>query len=296
MIRPFTFVTLMLACTSGAYLFVVKHRAAGLDTQISSITGKIRSAEQRIRVLQAEWALENDPSQLAALSKQFLRLKPMEPGQMTTLGRLAEILPPPGAGLPHLPLPPPPSWAITPAAPTGGTLVNGGAGGLVASAAPVMLVPAIHAPAVTATALMAPPMPPPMKIAPMKLAPVQLAAVQLAAARAPLIRPALAQTKHLSVSVLAVHHALKTPNHMTTPLQHPVHYAARHAAHQLAAERGPLRMTPRLASAQSYNNQTYGGQTYRAPAYPRQSGGAQSVFGSLGADLPPPQPVLRSPQ
>ena len=292
MIRPFTFVTLMLACTSGAYLFVVKHRAASLDTEISGITGKIRSAEQRIRVLQAEWALENDPSKLAALSKQFLTLKPMEPGQMTTLGRLAEILPPPGAGLPHLPLPPPPSWAIAPA---GGTAVNGGAAGPVASAAPVMPVPGMHAPFLTATALMAPPMPAPIKLATVKLAAARARLVRPAPTRPASVRPVLAQTKHLSVSVLAVHHPLTTPNHMT-PVQHPVHYAARHAAHQVTAERAPLRMTPRLASAQSYYGQAYGGQTYHAPAYAKQPSGAQSVFGNLGANLPPPQPVLRSPQ
>lgn len=107
MIRPATFVTLLLACSSGAYLFVVKHRAETLDQQLGSVTSQIRLTERRIRVLQAEWASENDPSRLARLSQQFLHLAPMAPNQLVTMNRLAELLPQPGSELPHLPLPPP---------------------------------------------------------------------------------------------------------------------------------------------------------------------------------------------
>ncbi len=280
MIRPFTFVTLMLACTSGAYLFVVKHRSGNLDQQISSVTGQIRSAEQRIRVLKAEWALENDPSQLAALSKQFLALKPMAPDQLTTISKLAELLPPPGAGMPHLPLPPPPPWAVTPAAPdTDSPMDNGG--GPIASAVPINAAPlnaslAAPAPAVAAGTTPAGP-------------------VRLAAARAK--RPA---------NSFAVQHGAAPPQRLAPP--HPVRYAAHHSIPHLAvaAARPPLRMAPRLAAAQpySYNHPVYNREAYNSQAYSRQAyhpasvgqRGAQSVFGSLGADLPPPQPVFRSPQ
>jgi hypothetical protein len=281
MIRPFTFVTLMLACTSGAYLFVVKHRATGLDTEISSVTGQIRAAEQRIRVLRAEWALENDPSKLAALSKQFLKLKPMEPRQLTTIQNLADILPPPGAGIPRLPLPPPPSWAITPA--------PSGANAPIASAAPAWAVPvqAAPAPAVALTAFTAPPLsaPKPMPA----VAPVRLAA---------------AQPGRLAAN--PVHHPV-TLKKQAVPVQHPPSLgrsAARHVIHDarqhpraeyqysssppmgghvvaVTAKPAPVRMAPRFTTA----------RPYQAPPAP-----AQSVFGNLGADLPPPRPVFRSPQ
>jgi hypothetical protein len=286
MIRPFTFVTLMLACTSGAYLFVVKHRTAALDTQISSVTGQIRAAEQRIRVLRAEWALENDPSQLAALSKQFLKLQPMAPDQLTSIQRLADILPPPGAGIPTLPLPPPPSWAVAPAPPQSNPASNPITNSPIASAAPAAATHAAPAHPVE-TALASPPLAAPKPIPP---APLRLAA---------------AQPERLAANQAPLHHPV--PAARRVPPQHPqdsahyaaAHYTVPHAAHSYAphdrfafsarpigapvmavtAERAPLHMAPRLTAAQPYRGRP-----------------AQSVFGNFGADLPPPQPVFRSPQ
>jgi hypothetical protein len=108
MIRPVTFVTTLLALSSGAWMFVVKHQAEQLDRQIGGVTSQIRASEQRIRVLRAEWALETDPNRLTRLAAMFLpELKPMAPDQLVTWSELADRLPPPGATVPHLPLPPP---------------------------------------------------------------------------------------------------------------------------------------------------------------------------------------------
>jgi hypothetical protein len=97
MIRPFTLVTLLLAAGSGAYLFAVKHHAQMLDDQIAGLSQGAQLDAQRIRVLQAQWALEIDPTRLQQLAAQFTTLQPMQPPQLTTLAALRASLPPPGS-------------------------------------------------------------------------------------------------------------------------------------------------------------------------------------------------------
>jgi hypothetical protein len=100
MIRPFTFLTMVLAASSGAYLFGVKHRAQVLDGQLASVTQASRLDEQRIRVLQAQWALEIDPNRLTTLASKFTQLQPMKPEQLVTLTALPGLLPPAGSAAP----------------------------------------------------------------------------------------------------------------------------------------------------------------------------------------------------
>jgi len=100
MIRPFTFITMLLAAGSGAYLFAVKHHAQMLDDQIADISQASRLDAQRIRVLQAQWALETDPTRLQQLASQFTQLQPMQPAQLVTLAALKTSLPPAGSAPP----------------------------------------------------------------------------------------------------------------------------------------------------------------------------------------------------
>jgi hypothetical protein len=100
MIRPFTLVTMTMALASGAYMFAVKHRAQTLDDQFAEIAQQSRLDEARIRVLQAQWALEIDPVRLTGLAAQFTTLQPMKPAQLVTLAALRDILPPPGSAVP----------------------------------------------------------------------------------------------------------------------------------------------------------------------------------------------------
>jgi len=99
-VRPFTFITGLLFALSGAYLFVVKHRSQMLDQQLAQTAEATRQDEQSIRVMQAQWALEADPSRLAALAAQFTGLQPMKPGQLMTLADLGAQLPAPGSAAP----------------------------------------------------------------------------------------------------------------------------------------------------------------------------------------------------
>ncbi|MDE2240260.1 MAG: hypothetical protein KGJ73_10105 [Rhodospirillales bacterium] len=100
-VRPFTFLTALLFALSGAYLFVVKHQSASLEAQLEQSAGATRQDEEAIRVLKAQWALEADPSRIAALASQFTGLQPMKPVQLVTLASLANDLPEPGSSAPY---------------------------------------------------------------------------------------------------------------------------------------------------------------------------------------------------
>jgi hypothetical protein len=100
MIRPFTLITMLLAALSGADLFAVKHRAQVLDDQLAAVAQASRLDAQRIRVLQAQWALEIDPTRIGALANHFTNLQPMKPEQLVSLTALQETLPPPGSPAP----------------------------------------------------------------------------------------------------------------------------------------------------------------------------------------------------
>ncbi|WP_442865523.1 hypothetical protein [Acidocella sp. MX-AZ03] len=59
---------------------MVKHQSRALENQLEQVAETSRHDEQSIRVLQAQWALEADPSRIAALAAQFTGLQPMKPG------------------------------------------------------------------------------------------------------------------------------------------------------------------------------------------------------------------------
>ena len=100
-VRPFTFLTGLIFAVSGAYLFVVKHQSQSLEDGLGQLAHTSRVDEQAIRVLKAQWALEADPSRIAALATSFTQLKPMQPNQLVTLASLSASLPAPGSAPPY---------------------------------------------------------------------------------------------------------------------------------------------------------------------------------------------------
>jgi hypothetical protein len=94
MIRPFTMVCFVLACGSGLYLYQAKHRVQVLDHEIEKTVRATEELRENIRVLHAEWTLQNDPQRLQVLADQFLALKTVAPGQFTSLAELDSRLPP----------------------------------------------------------------------------------------------------------------------------------------------------------------------------------------------------------
>jgi hypothetical protein len=92
-IRPVTLVCFLLACGSGLYLYSAKHRVQLVDHEIEKTVHATDELREQIRVLHAEWTLQNDPQRLQALADQFLSLKTLTPGQFTSLADLDKRLP-----------------------------------------------------------------------------------------------------------------------------------------------------------------------------------------------------------
>ena len=270
MIRPFTLLTALLAMGAGAYLFAVKHRAQVLDDQLATVTEQSRLDGQRIRVLQAQWALEIDPTRLGQLATQFTTLQPMKPAQLVTLAALAHVLPAPGTAAPGqnpqgampslgqpdafttviaangLPLPPPamPAADVMDAAPVA-----------LASAAPVAAT-AVSAPAAAAHTVRLAAVRRAVRPGPTRLAQNLPAAAPAYDPRP--YQPAPPRLQPLGAQVVSV-------NAIATPAAQP--------AYVQRADIRPSYMQP----------------SYVAPPAPPQPAG--SMLGMAADTLPPPQPL-----
>jgi len=283
MIRPVTFVTTMLALSSGAWMFVVKHQAEQLDRQIGGVTSQIRASEQRIRVLRAEWALETDPNRIARLAALFLPgLKPMAPDQLVTWSELADRLPPVGAEVPHLPLPPPlPDQLPAPMVATPGPIASTAAP-TSEIALPPSAVPVASSSSAPATA--APVAPHPT---------IDLAATHATTPVAGHAAPRAAI--HQATQSMPMHHAIPVIRHVSLPV---VHHVASHPQPLGQSVLGTPRTASHTVRPMGAQVMTINAQTSprpvvlrpRAPAPVAQTNSI-SVFGGYGSDLPPPRPA-----
>jgi hypothetical protein len=150
MIRPLTLISASLFILSGAYLFAVKQRSQVLEDKIAQVAQATRLDEQRVRVLQAQWALEADPSRLQQLAANFTTLQPMKPSQMVALSQLAALLPAPDSPVPGGSQP-------APALPSSDADANAAAGAVVAQATPAPGAPEAGAEVHLASAEQVPP-------------------------------------------------------------------------------------------------------------------------------------------
>ncbi len=204
-IRPLTILTGMAFVLSGAMMFAVKHQSQMLDAQLSVTNEATTQDEQSIRVLQAQWALEADPSRLAQLATQFTGLQPMKPGQLVTMASLGTSLPAPGAkppgDNPEDPVPALPQLAAA-----------------VPAAAPAVASAAAPAAAPVQTAAVMP-----------AVTPASPAAAQLAVqdvAPAPVAKPVVAPAHLASATPVVPHHHV-APERLASAS---VHHVARHEA------------------------------------------------------------------
>jgi len=178
MIRPLTFIALLLAAASGLYVYQTKHRAEVLDTKIALTLRQVAAARERIGMLNAEWAWLNEPERLSQLAAQHLDLQPLNPAHYVSFADLAAHLPAPVAVATAAPAEeaPAPQAAMR-----------------VAETAPVPAAPASTAqplrPPAVASAHLAPPHPAPARFAARaSLAPERVAVLPV---RAPIFAPVL---------------------------------------------------------------------------------------------------------
>ena len=202
-VRPFTLISGMMFALSGAYLFMVKHHSEALDDQLSQVTQATRQDEQSIRVLQAQWALEADPSRVASLAAQFTGLQPMKPGQLTTLASLGSTLPAPGSQ--------PPGANPADPVPVMPQLAQAAPASVPAPASAPASQAQAQAPLAVASAA------PVAKPAPHPAAPVRLASVNAAAVAAFAPKPAVArhaQQQRVASAENVAHHTAHRPGHV----------------------------------------------------------------------------------
>ncbi len=94
MIRPLTALSLIMAASAGLYLYQVKHRTLLLDREIAATMHETEALHAKVGLLQAEWALLNQPDRLADLATRHLALKPLAPTQFVPMAELERHLPP----------------------------------------------------------------------------------------------------------------------------------------------------------------------------------------------------------
>jgi hypothetical protein len=113
MIRPLTFVSLIIAAGAGLHLYQVKHSVSVLDRELHKVNRQTEEVRERTQILHAEWALLNEPDRLRQVAQRHLALEPMAPAQFIREAELERRLPAarPFAGPPSLFGPPelPPS-------------------------------------------------------------------------------------------------------------------------------------------------------------------------------------------
>jgi hypothetical protein len=93
MIRPLTIATLLMACSSGLYLYQSKHEVQLLDRTIERTVHETGALREQSRLLAAEWTMLNDPERLRRFSDTYLGLKTITPSQFTSLADLDNRLP-----------------------------------------------------------------------------------------------------------------------------------------------------------------------------------------------------------
>ncbi|HQT63357.1 MAG: hypothetical protein B7Z75_00135 [Acidocella sp. 20-57-95] len=283
MIRPLTLLTMMLAAGSGAYLFAVKHKAQVLDDQLASVAQQTRLDEQRIRVLQAQWALETAPPRLKQLAAQFTDLQPMKPAQLVTLASLETSLPPPGKVAPiDNPVAPMPPQITAAAPPVAAPPVSSPPVASLPVTAPVAQAPVPQkflAAAAPAPAPVTAPVVPPVAMA--SATPTAMPKIPQPAA----VKPAPA----VKLASVAPHHPVKPSQPASRLAAKSAPHDVSHLAPTVVAETLP----PPHAAAPVYHS-----SAYHVPAAPRPeiasavSGGGSAL--AMAADLPPPRPYSES--
>ncbi|MDP2206733.1 MAG: hypothetical protein Q8K65_10565 [Alphaproteobacteria bacterium] len=84
------FAILWLCCAmmTGALLFQTSQHVTDGRQRLENITAEMRSEEDTLRVLQAEWSYLNQPERLEKLAAQYLKLAPMKGRQFAAAASL----------------------------------------------------------------------------------------------------------------------------------------------------------------------------------------------------------------
>jgi hypothetical protein len=289
MIRPFTFVCMLLAAASGLYLYQAKQQGRVLDRKIRAVREQIDQTRQHAEVLRAEYMQLQDPTRLAELVAEHLtELRPTQPTQWASLADLDKRLPPVGG----------PTQEPSPLEP--------GAPAVEVQAPPILeAAPEPAAEPASAKVLAAMPLPLPPEPPPPPVVPVAAVAASPAPAAAPPPQPRPLPPRAAPVVAAAL--ALGPPPPRPHPVPAPValpHAPAPHAAAPgmvtLAREPAPVaRPVPHSAwvyeAPPTRNGRAASTPTWQASGQPTPlvsvvpAAARQEVVAA-----PPPRPVVAS--
>lgn len=93
MMRGSTVLWVALAGVVGIGLFGLKYEVQALEDRLASINRQIRSDQETIHVLKAEWSFLNDPNRLRELAERHLAMRPVLPNQLSHVGALPVVEP-----------------------------------------------------------------------------------------------------------------------------------------------------------------------------------------------------------
>lgn len=97
MMRGMTILWTVLAVIIGIGLFLLKYQVKALEGQLVQVNRDIRTHQEAIHVLKAEWSFLNDPERLRDLTERYLAMKPFRGEQMVQIADLAMAPPRPDA-------------------------------------------------------------------------------------------------------------------------------------------------------------------------------------------------------
>jgi len=98
MIRVTDSVLIAAAIVGAIWTYQIKHEAEQSARKLSELRSKIARQENKITLLEADWAIMTSPGRLSGLAEKFssdLELVPLSSSQIITLGELPELRPEP---------------------------------------------------------------------------------------------------------------------------------------------------------------------------------------------------------
>lgn len=70
-------------------MFVIKNRVVSLEGDLERVNARIKSDQEALLVLNAEWSHLNDPSRIRALSARHAGMKPLSGNRVITVSAIA---------------------------------------------------------------------------------------------------------------------------------------------------------------------------------------------------------------
>lgn len=91
MIRWLSVLSVVTTMAAALFVFQIKYRAEGVAKRVSNLEHKIDQERETISLLKAEWSYLIQPTRIQEVVERHadnLRLEPIGPGQIGTLGQL----------------------------------------------------------------------------------------------------------------------------------------------------------------------------------------------------------------